>query len=240
MLRRAGHEVTAGPLESGGFSALRADPPEAIVIDLTRLPAQGRDTALVLRTTKATRHVPLVFVAGDPQKVARIGELLPDAIYATWRGIGGAVGRAIARPPVDPIVPPSNLAGYSGTPLTKKLGIKPGATVILVAAPDDFQRTLGKLPDGVTLRRRAAGRNELVVWFVRSRRDLQQRIARLGELAGPGGLWICWPKQTSGVKSDLTQPVVREIGLATGLVDYKICAVDTTWSGLRFTRRKRG
>jgi len=178
-LRRAGHEVLAGPFESGGFASLRDDPPDAVVIDLTRLPAQGRDVALVLRTTKATRRVPLVFVAGDPQKVARIVELLPDAVYTTWRGIGGAIRRAIARPPVDPVVPQSNFAGYSATPLPKKLGIKSGATVILVAAPDDFQRTLGKLPAGVTLRRRAAGRNELVIWFVRSRRDLQQRIARL-------------------------------------------------------------
>ena len=238
-LRRAGHEVTAGPFQSGGFASLRADPPDAVVIDLTRLPAQGRDVALGLRTMKATRLVPLVLVAGDPRKVARIVELLPDAVYTTWRGIGGAIRRAIAQPPVDPVVPQSNFAGYSATPLTKKLGIKPGATVILVAAPDDFQRTLGKLPEGVTLRRRAAGGNELVIWFVRSRRDLQKRIARLGELAGPGGLWICWPKKSSGVKSDLTQPVVREVGLASGLVDYKICAVDATWSGLRFTRRKR-
>jgi hypothetical protein len=171
--------------------------------------------------------------------VAIVARLLPDAVYSSWRGIRGALARAIAAPPADPVVPASNLAGYSGTPLPRKLGIKPDATVILVGAPRDFARTLGELPAGASLRRRAAGRNDLVIWFVTSRRTLQRRIAALGALAGADGLWVCWPKRSSGVASDLTQNVVREVGLASGLVDYKICAVDATWSGLRFTRRRR-
>ena len=77
-------------------------------------------------------------------------------------------------------------------------------------------------------------------WFTKSRKDLDSRIERLGTLAGKDGLWVVWPKKASGVKTDLTQAEVRRVGLASGLVDYKVCSVDATWTGLRFTRRKRG
>jgi hypothetical protein len=130
------------------------------------------------------------------------------------------------------------MAGYSGAPLVKKLGIKGNMVVVLVDAPEGFEETLAPLPEGVTLRRGARGRGDLVLYFAKSRKDLTRRIERLGSLAGKGGLWVVWPKRASGVASDLTQPVVRKIGLDAGLVDYKVCAVDTTWTGLRFARRK--
>ena len=232
--------VDHAPLEPAGLRALRADPPDAVVIDLGRLPSHGRDLGAALRQTKAARFVPLVFVDGDPAKVARVRELLPDAVYTDWTSIHEALAQSMADPPSDPVVPASNLAGYSGTPLPRKLGIKPGYAVALVGAPDDFERTLGELPPDVTLRRRAQGRCDLIVWFVGSRRDLERRVARYGDKAGVGGLWICWPKKASGVVSDLSERVVRETGLAHGLVDYKIASLDQTWSGLRFTRRKSG
>jgi hypothetical protein len=239
-LRTAGYQVTGGPLDADGLRGLKASPPDAVVIDLTRLPGQGRDVALALRKARATRRLPLVFVEGDRDKVDGIRRQLPDAVYASWRGIRGALKRAIAAPPADPAVPESGLAGYSGTPLPKKLGIKRDAVVVLLGAPPDFLKTLGPLPDGVTIRRQARGRADLILWFTRSRADLDRRIARLGGLLGPGdGLWIIWPKKASGVTTDVTQTVVRETGLASGLVDYKICAVDATWSGLKFARRKR-
>jgi len=239
-LRTAGYRVTGGPLDADGLRGLKASPPDAVVIDLTRLPGQGRDVALALRKAKATRRLPLVFVEGDADKVAGIRRQLPDAVYATWKGIRGALKRAIAGPPAEPAVPESGLAGYSGTPLPKKLGIKRDAVVALLGAPADFLKTLGPLPDGVTIRRQARGRVDLILWFIRSRADLDRRIARLAALLGPGdGLWIIWPKKASGVATDVTQTLVRETGLASGLVDYKICAVDETWSGLKFARRKR-
>ncbi|MYA59655.1 MAG: DUF3052 family protein [Chloroflexi bacterium] len=144
----------------------------------------------------------------------------------------------MANPPANPVVPESGLAGYSGTPLPRKLGIKPGYAVAAPGAPDDFQDTLGALPDDVVLRRRVQGRCDLIVWFVGSQRQLRERVERYGQKAGLGGIWICWPKKASGVKSDLSERVVRETGLANGLVDYKIASIDQTWSGLRFTRRK--
>jgi hypothetical protein len=220
------------------LAALGADPPDAVVIDLGRLPAQGRDVGVHLRVQRRTRNVPLVFVGGDRAKVARVREILPDASYATWHRIGPAVERAMAKPPARPVVPESSLAGYSGTPLPRKLGIKPGSVVVLAGAPEGFENVLGPLPEGVVLRRVSRGRRDLTLWFPRSRRDLERRIERMAEAIGDTGLWIAWPKKTSGVASDLTQTVVRRVGLDSGLVDYKICAIDATWSGLKFTRRK--
>ena len=239
-LTHCGLRVDHAPLDHAGLRALRHDPPDAVVIDLSRLPSHGRDLGAALRQAKATRGIPLVFVAGKPAKVARVRELLPDAVYTDWAGIRPALTSAMAHPPPDPVVPASNLAGYSGTPLPRKLGIKPGYAVALVGAPEGFERILGELPADVTLRRRAQGRCDLIVWFVGARRELEQRTARYGAKAGAGGLWICWPKKASGVVSDLSERVVREAGLARGLVDYKVAAIDQTWSGLRFTRRKSG
>ena len=237
-IRAAGYEVASEPLDAAGLSVLRADPPDAVVVDLSRLPAQGRDVALALRKYKRTRQVALVFAEGDPEKVKSVAELLPDAVYTTWSRIRSSLKKAIAHRPADPLVPDSNFAAYSGTPLPKKLGIKANSVVALVGAPLDFADTLGDLPAGVVLRKGARGRCDLAVWFTRSRQDLEHRVRRLGAFAGKDGLWIVWPKKASGVASDLSQSVVREVGLAAGLVDYKVCAVDATWSGLRFTRRK--
>jgi hypothetical protein len=217
---------------------MKERPPAAVVIDLDRSPSTGRDLALWLRKTKATRHIPLVVVEGDEAKTARVKRLVPDAIYTPWARIRSSLKRAIARPPADPVVPDSALAGYSGTPLPRKLGIKAGAVVGLAGAPDGFASTLGALPDGVTLRRNLRGRCDLIIWFPRSRADLQRRVGRMHSLIGKDGLWIAWPKRASGIPTDLDQTVVRRIGLAAGLVDYKICAIDADWSGLKFTRRK--
>ena len=131
-------------------------------------------------------------------------------------------------------------AGYSGTPLVSKLGIKPGATLGLIGAPDDFDRTLGELPDGVAVRRRLQGRLDVIVAFYVERSALERRLPALrGALQPAGGLWLAWPKRASGVATDLSDTVVRELGLAAGLVDNKVCAIDAVWSGLRLVYRLR-
>ncbi|MGD2215872.1 MAG: hypothetical protein PVJ64_03910 [Gemmatimonadales bacterium] len=236
-LRAAGYIVNYRQVTPETFRELRRNPPDAVVIDLSRIPSHGRDVALGIRGSKTTRHIPIVFVAGDAKKVAGIKTLLPDAEYTTWRRMRSSLKRAITTPPTEPAVPASNLAGYSGTPLVKKLGIKAGHKVSLVGAPADFEKTLGALPYGVQLRRRLSAA-DLIIWFTKSRADLQRRIAALATRIGDGGMWIAWPKQASGVSTDLTQNDVRRVGLANGLVDYKICAIDATWSGLKFARRK--
>jgi hypothetical protein len=128
-------------------------------------------------------------------------------------------------------------AGYSGTPLVKKLGVKPATTLALISAPPGFRDELVGLPDGVRIVTRAAAAAPLTVWFVRTRRDLDGRIARMAASMGQG-LWIAWPKRASGMATDLTEDLVRAAGLSHGLVDYKVCAVNHTWSGLKFARRK--
>jgi hypothetical protein len=129
-------------------------------------------------------------------------------------------------------------AGYSGTPLPRKLGIKDESDVALVSAPDEFERLLDPLPDGAVLRRRLGREQDVIVFFTTKQSDLERRFARLvGALASNGGLWVAWPKRTSGVATDLTENVIRDVGLGHGLVDNKVCAIDETWSGLRFVRR---
>jgi len=238
LLRQEGHEVKAGPIDPAGLRAVRDDPPAAFIISLDRIPSHGRDVGLGLRSFTATRRVPLVFVGGVGEKVAAIRDLLPDATFTDWERLVPDLERALAAPPGDPVVPASNLAGYSGTPLAEKLGIRNGMKVALVGAPEGFEATLTDLPDGVRFVRRA-GSCDLILWFVPSRRDLEVRLEQIKTYFGDGGLWICWPKKAGGIPSDLTQQVVREAGLAAGLVDYKVAAIDADWSGLRFTRRKQ-
>ena len=132
------------------------------------------------------------------------------------------------------------MAGYSGTPLPRKLGIKPGHRLGLIGAPEGFDATLGELPEDVAVRRRLQGRFDVAVAFFVERRALERRLTALkGALEPAGGLWIAWPKRTSGVSTDLDDNVVRELGLAAGLVDNKVCAIDAVWSGLRFVYRLR-
>ena len=128
--------------------------------------------------------------------------------------------------------------GYSGTPLVDKLGIKPGARLQFVSEPQDFAGLLGDLPDGS--RTALRGALDFAMLFVKSQSDLRKRFARLRDRLEPNGmLWVAWPKKTSGVETDLTEGVVRDFGLESGLVDVKVCAVDDTWSGLKFVRRRK-
>lgn len=237
-LTAAGFAVEAGALDAASLRALDAAEIAAIVIDLDRLPAQGRDIGIFFRTRASTRNIPLVFVDGPEEKVARTREILPDATFTTRGELPSAVTDAVANPPAEPVVPASNFAGYSGTPMPKKLGIKANSLVALVDAPEDFESVIGDLPDGVTIRRRADHGAAVTLWFVRSLGDLADGIEDMAAIAGDGRLWVCWPKKASGIASDVTQTEVRSRGLATGVVDFKICAIDATWSGLCFTRRK--
>jgi hypothetical protein len=129
-------------------------------------------------------------------------------------------------------------AGYSGTPLPRKLGIKPGHRVLLLSAPGEFE--LGELPEGVRVARRASGTADVILSFHTRRADLARRMPRLRAVMDPAaGLWIAWPKRASKVATDLTEDVVRELALENVLVDNKVAAIDATWSGLRLVIRLR-
>ena len=130
------------------------------------------------------------------------------------------------------------MAGYYGTPLPRKLGIREGDAVALVRAPAGFRDTLAELPDGVRLRERLGRDHEVIVAFFTRRAELERRFDRLASaLDVDGGLWIAWPKRASGVATDITEDTVRDVALPRGLVDNKVCAIDETWSGLRVVFR---
>ena len=236
-LASLGHHAEFDDVDGPGLMrVLRASAPDAFLIDLSRLPSHGREVAMWLRITKSTRQVPIVFVDGDPAKVAKLKQLLPDATYTSWSRLATALPRAIARRPANPTVPPPSI--YSGKPTIEKLGIKPDMRVCLVNAPVGFADSLGPKPAGVAFTARATSECDLFVVFVRSRRELTVQLGKLLADIARQTVWFTWPKKASGVKTDLDGNVVRESGLAAGWVDFKICSIDDTWSGLAFKRRK--
>jgi hypothetical protein len=130
--------------------------------------------------------------------------------------------------------------GYSGTPLQKKLGIKPGLSIALLNAPPDIDTILGDLPDGVATSRRLTGHRDLVLIFITRQVDLISRLPGLTSAIAPNGMiWVAWPKRASKIDTDMTEDVIREIVLpSSGLVDVKVCAIDHVWSGLKLVIRK--
>ena len=230
------HEPVAGPDD---LKRLAQELPLAVVLDLDRAPARGRDIALALRQRVATRRIPIVFVATDRSVFTRLKALPLETMHAGPENVVTALASALAMPPSGAAPVPPATAGYSGTPLPRKLGIKPGMRVVLVKPPDGFAAILEPLPPDVTLRTTNRGSRDLTLWFTRSRRELERGMTRMAEVAGDGRLWISWPKKTSPRAADHTGDDVRRIGLAAGLVDFKVCAVDEDWSGLAFVRRRR-
>jgi hypothetical protein len=131
------------------------------------------------------------------------------------------------------------MAGYSATPLVGKLGFKAGMKVAVLDAPEGFGDTLGGLPDGVAVARRLGAGKDMVIVFVTERAVLVKRLDALRTAIAPAGMiWVAWPKRASGVQTDVTEDVIREVVLPAGLVDVKVCAVDATWSGLKLEIRK--
>ena len=131
-------------------------------------------------------------------------------------------------------------AGYSGTPLPKKLGIKEGSRVALLNAPDGFRTTLGSLPVRVTIRDKARGEADVIVLFATKFAKLKSEFVKAMRMMPPDGgmLWIAWPKKAARMDTDLDENFIRDYGLSLGVVDTKVCAIDETWSGLRFNRRR--
>jgi hypothetical protein len=131
------------------------------------------------------------------------------------------------------------MAGYSGTPLATKLGIKPSNVVGVINAPEHFPALVVPLPDGVEIVTGVRGRRDVVVAFFVRRTDLERHLAAMTKAVFPAGaIWVAWPKKASKVATDITEDIVRAVALPTGLVDNKVCAIDEVWSGLRLVVRK--
>ena len=238
-LEALGHTATwlDGTTGTPLMRALRASDADLFLIDLGRRPSHGREVAMALRSSPATRQRPLVFAGGDDEATTRMRGLLPDATYTTWGRLKTALPKALEAAPAAPVVPPDRL--FSGRTLAQKLGLTAGETVAVIGAPPGFADLLGALPAGTRLTARADQSSDRLIWFVRSQRELQTALGRLSALVTTQVAWLAWPKAASGLKTDLNGNDVRESGLAVGLVDFKVCSIDPTWSGLAFKRRKR-
>jgi hypothetical protein len=218
-------------LGSKGFREIRANPPDVILIDLIRLPSYGKAIGALLRESKALCTIPLVFIAGDPQKTAAVKRILPDAIYAPWLDVPAAVQRALELPAKPPKLPRS-----SGRSVAQKLGIEANSSLALLNSPGDFALDL---PEGVRTAKRPADADVVLLW-ARNEAVLDRELPAIVKLMGKGRrVWLLWPKRTSGVETNLTMPRVREVVIAYGLIDYKVCAVDATWSGMAVGLRRR-
>lgn len=131
------------------------------------------------------------------------------------------------------------MAGYSGTPLAQKLGIKAGQNVVTIGAPAGYRKLLSPLPEKVSFTTEVTAGSAFVHLFVSDRKTLERELKRLRKrIADSGVLWVSWPKKSSGLASDVTEDVIREVALPLGLVDIKVCAVDQTWSGLKLMVRR--
>jgi hypothetical protein len=221
---------TLAPEGPPDLKELATAPPDAVVVDLDRRPSEGLVIGIQLRRQAGTRQVPQLFAGGEPGKVDRVRAILPDARYADWEAVATQLRTAIERPPDDPIVPDA-MAPYAGRSLDQKLGVAGSDTVRLIGAPDGF-------PAKLEAARLTDGPGELVILFVESRTELEDELeAGLAAVRDGGSIWIAWPKGGKTARGDLTEPVVRERGLAEGWVDYKVASIDDRWSGLRFKRR---
>jgi CheY-like chemotaxis protein len=235
VLKKAGLDVDASPFNPAGMiTRLREDPPALMLIDLDRLPSHGREVAIMLRTSKSMRHIPIVFAGGVEEKVARVREELPDAVFTDWAQAPGAVKKAIRNAPAVVAQPVPRMQRYTGSPLAKKLDLKAGVKAALIGAEEGFVELLGDLPRGVELQSRITKETKLVLCFVRSSHEIPAAF----ELVQDRSVWIIYPKKAGRYKVDFNQNDVRRAGLAAGMVDYKICAVDADWSGMKFARRR--
>ena len=238
-MRREGFDASPYPGRgAGGFRRIPESPPDVIVIDLMRVPSYGRAMGALLRERKPTRTIPLVFIAGDPEKTRPVKELLPDAVFTDLLRVGAAVRRAMGRGPRQRLAPQG-----PGTPLLRKLRIGEGTVIALLHAPAGFEAKLAPLPEGARMETGMEGAG-VILMFVKSAAALGRELPSLAraltrETRQGRTLWLVWPKKTSGLAGELTMPKIREMCVNVGLIDYKVCAVDETWSGMAVAPRRR-
>jgi hypothetical protein len=235
-LRAAGFEVVYNAeTQSTSVRKLKESGAVAVVIDLSRLPSHGKYVGAWVRGSKSTRHLPLVFVGGEAEKVAALREQIPDAVYSSVAGAGVALKKAIARPPSDPVVPKQMMETAPGRTAAQKMGIREGSVVGLIDPPADYLKVFGVLPEGVVLEEGSRNACPVTVWFVHDPGEYQAALALRRLLAAKSRLWIVWEK---GRRDGLNGNFVREAALAMGLVDYKICSLDGVWTGMVFAVKK--
>ncbi|MBL8173973.1 MAG: hypothetical protein JNK48_04845 [Bryobacterales bacterium] len=223
-LTALGHQVTAWHAASQAMlKQLRAAAPDVLIVDLNRLPSHGIQVAL------ATRKTPIVFIEGDPEKTAKAKAKVPTAAYTTWKKLPSLLKNIGKLAPSTSSGKPMDL--YKETPIATKLGLDKARTIVAIDAPRSFLNLLPPHIEIVDENQPASA----VFCFTTDPRQLQSRIE---QLAARSPVWIAWPKRAAKSASSLTMYSIREIAFSAGLVDYKICGIDSHWSAMLFTLRK--
>ncbi len=213
---------------------LRQDPPRAVIIDISRAPARGRDVALMIRQSPRTRHIPILFVGGSEPKKSEIREQVPDAIYLSWEGVDQLLqrlsqGRSIVTPESHTL-----FEVYKGRSLVQKLALKEAERVSVIDPPLGFRRKLGSLPPRLVWIDGLEETVDLVLLFVLELEELRSWLDTILNLDSTPRLWICWPKKKSPIRSDLSASVIREEARSRGMSEYKVCSIDGVWTGKLF------
>jgi CheY-like chemotaxis protein len=239
LLRAAGHQVEYDPEFRPGLMRLwRESPPDAFVIDLSRLPSHGREIATALRQSRATRTVPIVFCDGAEDKVARVRSELPDATYCTRATLKAGLRQALKKRVVAPVVPTQMMDRYAGRTAAQKLGIKEGSTVALIDAPREGLNALGELAKNVEFCEERENNANVTLCFIHDLAALRERLSDVRDRAGRTKLWVLWRKGGSAARGTITEGLVREYAIDLGLVDYKVCSVNAVWSALAFSLKR--
>jgi CheY-like chemotaxis protein len=234
VLEAAGYSVDyKEPVSS--YREVRLAPPDAIVIDLSRLPSHGREVAVFLRGSKATRHVPIVFVGGEAEKIEGVRRVLPDAFYTPMSHLRGALRNAIANPPADPLKPAQMMERWGTRTTAQKLGIAKDSRVFVIDPPSGYARAIGELPEGAYFEEESPEGCAVSLWFVHGIAEFQAALPRMRALAARSRLWILWRKSK---QDGLNGNVIRAGCVDVGLVDYKICSINETWSAMVFAIKK--
>jgi CheY-like chemotaxis protein len=236
-IRAGGFAPEFDPQPSGSAitRAIRARPPDAVVIDLSRLPSHGREVGTWMRSLKSTRTIPIVFVGGEPEKLEKVKAVLPDAAYATTSNLGRILKSACGSRVSNPVIPPPMMERYKNKTVAQKLGIAPSSTVAVMDAPRDYLSVIGELPGSVEVFEDPPAAQNVTLWFIRDSEAMLQALRRMRAIAAKTKLWIVWPK---GSSNKFREGPIRDTALEHGLVDYKICSVNEQWSGILFARKK--
>jgi hypothetical protein len=236
LMEGAGFAVHyAGDQKGMRLPQLREMNPVAAVIDLTRMPSYGRYWAAEVRASKSLRHLPLVFVDGDAERVARVKADLPDATFTTRDQLAAILKRV--KPVANPVAPSRMMA--STATVAQKMGIKAGFRVAVFDAPRGYAKVIGDLPAGASFEEEPEEIAPVTLWFVREADDYLSGLRAMKKIAAQSKLWVLYPKQKKGkTQTGITQFVVRESAIHVGLVDYKICSVDETWTGMALAVKK--
>ncbi len=233
-LRDAGVEAEYDDCESTPELSrrIRQNPPDVIVIDISRSPSLGRSVAEWFHRTKALRDIPILFANGAQDKVAKLREVVPDAVCVDNKTLKATLGKVLKSRSfvASPIVLP-----HVEKTTAQKLGIDKGGSVGVVDAPRGYLKALGELPDDAEVIEEPEAPPVTTLWFIHDPESFLDSLPKMWTIAARTRLWILWRK---GSTNGLTQVSIREAAREAGLVDYKICSVSKEWSGMLFARKK--